>query len=369
MSQPDARILVVDDEVTNRLILQDLMGTAYSVHTVADGQLAIDYLMAGQRVDLILLDVMMPRMDGFEACRRIKSEPHLRHVPVLFLSGLDSAADEARGLSLGAEDFIHKPFLPAVVLARVRNHLELAQSRRNLHERNVVLETLVAERTKDLFQEKQHVIAVQGATITALCTLAEMRDNETGNHIRRTQSYVRTLAQRLRHHPRFKPELDDETIQLLYRSAPLHDVGKVAIPDAILLKPDKLTIDEWAVMRRHTEFGRDAIAQAESDLGASASFLRYAREIAWGHHEKWDGSGYPCGSAGEAIPLSARLMAAADVYDALISKRVYKPAFSHEHALAIIAAGRGTHFDPDIADALADAAEDFRDIAHSYRDE
>jgi putative two-component system response regulator len=210
---------------------------------------------------------------------------------------------------------------------------------------------------------------VQGATITALCTLAEMRDNETGNHIRRTQNYVRTLARRLRNHPRFAAQLDEETIELLYKSAPLHDVGKVAIPDAILLKPGKLEAEEWLVMKRHTEYGRDAIVQAESDLGETASFLRYAREIAWGHHEKWDGSGYPQGIAGDAIPLSARLMAVADVYDALISKRVYKAAFPHEQAIAMIAEGRGTHFDPDMADALADVAPEFNDIATSFRDE
>jgi putative two-component system response regulator len=365
----DTRILVVDDEPANRLILEDLVGEYYAVHAMANGRQALEYLMAADPVDLILMDVMMPIMDGFEACRRIKAEPRLQDIPVLFLTSLESAADEARGLSLGAEDFIHKPFSPSVVLARIRNHLELARGRRRLRERNVELETLVAERTRDLLREKQQVIASQGATITALCTLAEVRDNETGNHIRRTQNYVRVLAQRLRRHPRFAPELSDETIMLLYKSAPLHDIGKVAVPDAILQKPGSLTTEEWVIMKRHAEYGRDALAQAEKDLDDAAGFLRYAREIAFGHHEKWNGSGYPQGLAGDSIPLSARLMAVADVYDALISKRVYKPAFPHDQAIAMILEGRGTHFDPDIADALVEVAPEFMAIATSFRDD
>ena len=369
MDADGTHILIVDDEPSNRLILEDLLADHYSVHALADGRQALDYLLSAGPADLILLDVLMPEMDGFEACRRIKGESRLQDIPVLFLTSLELAADEALGLSLGAEDFIHKPFSPSVVLARVRNHLELARARHRLRDRNVELERVVEQRTRDLLREKQQVIAAQGATITALCSLAEMRDNETGNHIRRTQNYVRALAERLRRHPRFAAELDDVTIDLLFKSAPLHDVGKVAIPDAILQKPGKLGAEEWAIMKRHPEYGRDAIAQAESDLGESAGFLRYAREIAYGHHEKWDGSGYPQGLAGNAIPLSARLMAAADVYDALISKRVYKPAFPHNQAVDMIGAGSGTHFDPDVAAALVDIAAEFMVIAINFRDE
>jgi len=364
-----SRILIVDDEPSNRLILEDLLVEHYAVQALANGREALDYLTAGPAVALILLDVMMPVMDGFEACRRIKADPRLRDIPLLFLTSLESAADEAHGLSLGAEDFIHKPFASSVVLARVRNHLELALARRRLRDRNVDLEHLVEERTRDLLREKQQTIAAQGATITALCTLAEVRDNETGNHLRRTQNYIRALAENLRDHPHYAAQLSDDVIQLLIKSAPLHDIGKVAIPDAILQKPGKLTAEEWVVMKRHAAYGRDALARAESELGESADFLRYAREIAYGHHEKWDGSGYPQGLAGEATPLSARLMAVADVYDALISKRVYKPAFPHDQAISMIFAGRGTHFDPAIADALIEVAGEFLAIATSYRDE
>jgi len=373
-----ARILIVDDQPDNLLILEDLLGEHYCVHAACDGEAALTRLQdGGNRPDLMLLDVVMPGMDGFEVCRRVKASSDLRDIPVLLLTSLDSAADEEYGLSLGADDFIHKPYSPPVVLARVNNHLKLAHASRLLRDRNHDLERLVAERTREilcqseqLIRSKQEVIASQGATITALCSLTEVRDNETGGHIRRTQHYVRVLAERLREHPRFRHELNDETIDMMFKSAPLHDVGKVAIPDAILLKQDRLTPDEWDIMKRHPTYGRDAIAQAEAELGdQGGSFLRYAREIAHCHHEKWDGSGYPQGLAGDAIPISARLMATADVYDALMSRRVYKEAYSHEQAMQMILAQRGRHFDPDVVDALLGLAETCRDIAQRYRDD
>jgi len=370
-------ILIVDDQLENLLILDDLLGDAYCVHTAADGQQAVSFLESGGVAELVLMDVMMPVMDGFEACRRIKENAALRDIPLLFLTSLESAADEAHGLSLGAEDFIHKPFSAPVVLARVRNHLQLARVKRQLKLRNEDLERQVDERTREVIAKSEELIlrteqlsSAQGATISALCSLAEVRDNETGNHIRRTQKYVRALAERLRDHPRFRDELNEDNIVQMYKSAPLHDVGKVAIPDSILLKPGKLTAEEWAIMRRHCEYGRDAILEAEKELGDGAgSFLRYAREIAYGHHERWDGKGYPQGVSGEEIPISARLMAVADVYDALISKRVYKQAYSHERALQIIADARGSHFDPDVADAMLGIADEFAVIANTLRDD
>ena len=373
-----ARILIVDDQPDNLLILEDLLGEHYSVHAACDGEAALTRLQDGNNLpDLMLLDVVMPGMDGFEVCRRVKSSPVLRDIPVLLLTSLESAADEEYGLSLGADDFIHKPYSPPVVLARVNNHMKLAYASRMLRSRNEDLERLVAERTREILRQseqlirsKQDVIASQGATITALCSLTAVRDHETGGHIRRTQHYVRVLAERLRDHPRFRHELDDESIDMMFKSAPLHDVGKVAIPDSILLKDGKLTPAEWEIMRRHPTYGRDAIAQAEAELGdQGSSFLRYAREIAHCHHEKWDGSGYPQGLAGDAIPVSARLMATADVYDALMSRRVYKEAYSHEQAMGMIIAERGRHFDPDIVDALQGLAETCRDIALRYRDD
>lgn len=370
-------ILAVDDQPDNLLILEELLGERYRMHSVSDGQAALDYLATGARVDLILLDVMMPVLNGYQVCERLKADEATRHIPVIFLTSLDSAADEEHALRLGAEDFMHKPFSPPVVLARVANHLKLSRFTGLLRERNDDLERLVVERTREirhqadeLLRREAQLVAAQDATIRAFCSLAEARDNETGNHIRRTQRYVEALAMRLRDHPRFREALRDETVELLFKSAPLHDVGKVAIPDAILLKPGKLTPSEWEIMKQHAAFGRDAIASAERELGSThRSYLRYAREIAYGHHERWNGTGYPQGISGEAIPVSARLMAAADVYDALISRRVYKPAFSHETAIAMIAEERGAHFDPDVVDALLDIRDEFDDIARRYRDE
>ena len=373
-----AHVLVVDDQADNLLILEDVLAEHYEVHPATNGREALDYLEGGGRADLILLDVMMPDVDGFEVCRRLKSSESTRSIPVIFLTGLDRPEDEELGFSLGAEDFIHKPISPPVVLARVRTHLALSKATRALQRRNADLELIVAERTAEISEQarrlvasKQEVIAAQASTITAFCALAEARDNETGNHIRRTQHYVRILAENLRDHPRFRDKLDEEVIQLLFKSAPLHDVGKVATPDAILLKNGKLTPEEWVLMKQHCEYGRNAIMQAESALGgvSDASFLLYAAEIAYGHHERWDGSGYPQGIASDAIPISARLMAVADVYDALISRRVYKPPFPHEQALSMIVAERGQHFDPDIVDALLRVAGEFAEIAHSFRDE
>lgn len=220
----------------------------------------------------------------------------------------------------------------------------------------------MVDRIKDHVEE---LARTRDVTILGLATLAETRDNETGAHILRTQRYVRALAQHLKDHPKFKTELSPENIELLFKSAPLHDVGKVGIPDAILLKPGKLTDDEFKIMKTHAELGAEALRIAEEGLGSN-SFLHYAREIAATHHEKWDGSGYPNALSGEAIPLSGRLMAVADVYDALISKRIYKPAFPHDKAMSIIREGRGTHFDPDVVDALDAVETEFIAIAEQF---
>ena len=251
----------------------------------------------------------------------------------------------------------------------MRNHLQLAAARRALKLRNDDLEAQIAERTREIVRRSEQALAAQSATISALCALADARDNETGNHVRRTQHYVRTLAERLRGHPAFLDVLSEDSIELMFRSAPLHDVGKVAVPDAILNKPGPLSAEEWQIMRRHPEYGYQVIVQAELELGEQKeSFLRYAREIAHCHHEKWDGTGYPQGLAGAAIPLSARLMAVADVYDALISRRVYKPAMSHEQAIGIVVEGRGRHFDPDVVDALLGVKNEFLAISRRFSD-
>ncbi len=369
MPQDKALILVADDQPENLFILEELLHDSYRVQAFSDGRQVLAFLQEGNRPDLMLLDVVMPGADGFDVCRRVKANPATKDIPVIFITSLESDMDEEYGLSLGAEDFVHKPFSPAVVMARVRNHLALARANRELRGRNEDLERLVEERTREIVRRGQQIIASQGATIGAFCALAEVRDGETGNHIHRTQHYMGVLANKLSGHPRFSAFLDEETIQLMFKCAPLHDIGKVAIPDSILQKPGRFTPEEWAIMQRHSQYGRDAIARAAEELhGEEGSFLRHAMEIAWGHHERWDGSGYPRRLAGDAIPISARLMALADVYDALISRRVYKRPFSHDEAVAMIAAGRASHFDPDMVDAFLDIQEDFLAISQRYAD-
>jgi putative two-component system response regulator len=304
---------------------------------------------------------MMPGMDGYEVCQRLKADPQTADIPVIFLTAKVQVEDEEKGLKLGAVDYITKPISPPVVLARVETHLTLKNARQFLQDRNAYLEEEVRRRTRE-------VVAIQDVIIVAMASLAETRDNETGNHIRRTQHYVRALAKRLQTHPRFTQFLTDEAIELLFKSAPLHDIGKVGIPDRILLKPAQFTPEEFEVMKTHTTLGRDAILVAEQHLDLPHSFLRIAREIAYSHQEKWDGSGYPEGLSGDDIPISARLMAVADVYDALISQRIYKEAMPHEQAVAILREGRGTHFDPDVVDAFLEIAEEFRAIAARFVD-
>lgn len=360
---PDTKptLLVVDDTPENLSLLSALLSPHYRVKVAISGQRALEILSAGTRVDLILLDVVMPQMDGYQVMQALQEMPQAREIPVIFLTAKVEESAEAHGLALGAVDYIHKPITPAIVLARVRNHLELKAARDLLHDQNAFLEQEVERRTR----ENE---LIQNITIHSLASLAETRDNETGNHILRTQHYVRLLAETLCEHPRFRAELTPKTIDLLFKSAPLHDIGKVGVPDRILLKPGELTPAEFEIMKRHTTLGRDAISKAETLFGVSSSFLRFAKEIAYSHQEKWDGSGYPLGLSGERIPLSARLMAVADVYDALISKRVYKAAVSHDEAVEELRAGSGTHFDPNIIEAFLALQDEFRNIAQRFAD-
>jgi putative two-component system response regulator len=311
---------------------------------------------------MILLDVMMPQMSGYEVLERLRAEPLTRDIPVIFITAMNSEDDEERGLLMGAVDYITKPLRQAIVLARVRTHLELKQARERLQRDNAVLEVEVAQRLSDR-------LVVQDVTIRALARLAETRDNETGNHILRTQRYVETLARKVRKHPRFVDELDEYSISLMAKSAPLHDIGKVGVPDHILLKPGPLTPDEWVVMKTHAAVGADAIARAEADAPQVVKFLIFAKQVARHHHERWDGRGYPDGLVGDAIPLAARLMAVADVFDAMISRRVYKSPIPMAEVRTSMALQRGRHFDPDLLDAFLSDYEDFCDIARAHPDE
>ena len=361
VEKPIATVLVVDDTPDNLSLMGGLLRDHYHVKVANQGEKALKIAQGEQPPDLILLDIMMPGMDGYEVCRRLKANLHTRDIPVIFLTARADMEDERQGLALGAVDYITKPISPPILLARVATHLALKASADFLRDKSAYLEREVALRTLE-------VQAIQDVTIMAMTSLAETRNNETGNHIRRTQLYVKALAEHLRDHPRFAHLLTDRMIDLLYKSAPLHDIGKIGIPDAILLKPGKLTVEEFEIMKTHTTLGRNAIEEAERRLGMRVAFLSVSKEIAYSHQEKWDGSGYPEGLKGDAIPVSARLMAVADVYDALISKRVYKPAFPHEQACATIVKGRGTHFDPDMVDAFVEIAQDFLRISQRYPD-
>jgi putative two-component system response regulator len=358
-------VLIVDDERTNLDLMVGLLKADYRTLVAMSGEQALRRAGGTPRPDIVLLDVMMPGMDGYEVCRRLKASPATSEIPVIFVTAISDVGNEMAGFALGAVDYITKPVSPPIVQARVKAHLENKQARDFIEDRNRVLEEMVLERTREL-------AATQDATIISLATLAETRDKETGNHIRRTQSYVRALARHLGAAPRFAGALDGKSIELLTKSASLHDIGKVGVPDAILRKPGKLTDEEYTEMKRHTVYGHDAIVVTEKVLAASGtsndafSFLRFAKEITLSHHEKWDGSGYPEGLRGEAIPLSARLMALADVYDALVCRRVYKGAFTHEDAVRELLAGRGSHFDPDVVDAFTSIAPRFVEIAAGY---
>lgn len=361
-SEERQTILVVDDTPDNLLLMNGLLKDDYRVKVANNGERALQIAASEQPPDLILLDIMMPEMDGYEVCRRLKASPKTAAIPIMFLTALSDSADEAYGFSIGAEDYIIKPINAPTVLARVKTHLNLKASADFLRDNNLFLEQEVRRRTRE-------IEATQDVTITALASLAETRDPETGNHIRRTQHYVKLLAQRLREHPDFAGRLDEQTIELLYKSAPLHDIGKVGIPDYILLKPGRFEPQEFEIMKMHTILGRDAIEQAERELGMEVPFLTFAKEIAYCHQEKWDGSGYPQGLAGEAIPVSARLMALADVYDALISRRVYKAPMKHDEAVEIIKTGRGSHFAPNVVDAFLALETDFLAVATRYADD
>ena len=354
-------ILVVDDTPENLSLMSALLKDLYKVKVANHGDKSLKIAMSDKPPDLILLDIMMPDIDGYEVCRRLKANSGTRDIPVIFLTAKSEVEDEQRGLSLGAVDYITKPISPPILMARVATQLALKASADFLRDKNDFLEQEVARRTEE-------VMAIQDVTILAMASLAETRDSDTGNHIRRTQFYVKVLAEHIKENPRFSGFLTDHNIRMLFKSAPLHDIGKVGIPDRILLKPGKFTPDEFEIMKSHTTLGRDAIAHAEQSLGTKVEFLHMAKEIALYHQEKWGGSGYPEGLSGDAIPISARLMAVADVYDALISRRVYKEGMPHEKAVEIIVQGSGSHFDPDMVDGFVAIQERFRAIALEYAD-
>ncbi len=352
-----ANIMVVDDTPTNLKLLDLLLKSSrYTVSTYTRGAAALE--AAKERPpDIVLLDVSMPEMDGYEVCGHFKSTKELQEIPVLFISAHTEPEEKVKAFESGGVDYITKPFHAAEVKARVGTHLKLAQLQATLHRQNENLESMVADQVEEIY-------SAQLSTIVALAKLAEYRDNDTGKHLERVQLYTRLLAEELQKANVYSEVIHERFVTDLFYATPLHDIGKVAIPDYILLKPGKLESDEFEIMKTHAEIGAATLAEARSAYDNNA-FLSTGIAITRSHHERWDGTGYPDGIAGTAIPLEARIMAVADVYDALRSKRVYKPAFPHDAAMQIIRDGSGTQFDPSVVHAIDILERNFQQISET----
>ncbi|MGO9412567.1 MAG: two-component system response regulator [Spirochaetia bacterium] len=351
-------ILVVDDTAANLTLLSRMLGErGYRVRPVPSGRLALK-AAASDPPDLILLDISMPEMDGFEVCRQLKEDPRLRDIPVIFISALTETEGKVKAFRRGGVDYVTKPFQIEEVEARVETHLRLRNAQAELARYNRYLEQLVEEKVKEISES-------QLATIFAMVKLAESRDDETGTHIWRVREYCLALANQLRDKADFAPVLTDPFVRDLYNAAPLHDIGKVGIPDSILLKPERHTPEEFEVMKTHTTIGARTL-QGVGENYPRNSFITMGAQVAHSHHERWDGSGYPRGLAGDAIPLAAQIMSVADVYDALRTARRYKPAFDHAASVKIMTVGDGrtnpSHFDPRILSVFAGMAAEFDSI-------
>ena len=334
-----ATVLIVDDNADNLDVLSGVLRPFYKVKAAINGKLALK-IITKSKPDIILLDIMMPDMDGFEVCRQLKANPVTSTIPVIFVTAKTETKDEQAGFELGAVDYITKPISAPIVLARVKTHLALYNQKREL-------EHLVKERTKELDDTRLEVIQRLGCA-------AEYKDNETGLHVIRMSWYSKFLAQQI--------EANSAWVDLLYTTAPMHDIGKIAIPDSVLLKPGKLDADEWDIMKTHVDCGVDILGDHESEL------MTMAREIAQHHHEKFDGSGYPNGLKGDSIPLSARIVAIADVFDALTSERPYKKAWSLEKAILLLEEEAGKHFDPELVPAFIKCMPRIIEVMNKYKE-
>ena len=351
------RILVVDDSKADVLIISNMLKD-YDLLIAYDGIEAMDLIAKYPDIDIMILDINMPRMNGFEVLEAIKDHPQYKKIATLILTNYDEIDNEIRGLELGALDYIRKPLNLRSLRKRIELHVNLSNAHKNLEQHNFMLEKAVQERTKES-------ILIRDVTIHAMVGLLEIRNIESSNHSRRTQWMIRELCEHLRTKEPYRSILTSAYISELFSTAPLHDIGKVGIADNILLKPGKLTFEEFEIMKKHTTFGVEAL-KCEENKDNSLSFIRTASEIIGTHHEKYDGSGYPAGLSGKDIPISGRLMAIVDVYDALVSVRVYKPAFTHKEAMDIIAAERGRHFDPEIVDAFFEIEANIKEISDRF---
>lgn len=340
-------ILIVDDIEINRIILREILLEDYDILEACDGPSALKVLFNAPILpQAVLLDIMMPGMDGFEVLRQIKKENRTQNIPVLFITAADAQSNESRGLKEGAVDYISKPFNPDVVKARVDNLIQLMRYRNNLEE-------MVKQKADELTRMHETVLET-------LATIIEYRSLESGTHVRRSSELTRLLVEELLQHPAYGPQLREQGYASMIKAVSLHDVGKVGIPDSILLKNGPLTAEEFEVIKEHTLIGASIIDSIAANVSDDAHYLAHCKDICRSHHERWDGKGYPDGLAGEQIPLSARLVSVIDVYDALVNKRCYKPAYTHREAMELIRQGAGTQFDPQIVRAMEAVEERFR---------
>jgi putative two-component system response regulator len=355
-SLPPARteILIVDDTLANlNLLTKMLKEGGYKARPVPNGRLA---LLAAHNdpPDLILLDITMPEMDGYEVCQRLKADPQLREIPVIFISALSDVEEKVKAFQVGGLDYITKPFQFDEVKARIETHLKLSFLQKELQNQ-------VQAQVKEISDSQMNMIF-------ALARLAELRDGDTGKHIERVQAFCQLLTGALLEHPVYQTQIHKDFAQLMYLASPLHDIGKIGIPDAILQKPGKLTCQEFEVMKTHAVIGSETLKEVQTRFPGN-QFIRIGIAISRSHHEKWDGSGYPDGMVGEAIPLAARIMALADVYDALRSRRVYKPPFSHEKSCEIILSDSGKQFDPGLCEVFARMQAEFAQVWQNLQDQ
>lgn len=361
LSYPDKpNILVVDDTPANlQLLASVLKERGYKTRPVPSGMLALQAALI-EPPDLILLDINMPDMNGFEVCQSLKADEKLKDIPVIFISALNEVLDKVKAFAVGGVDYITKPFQFDEVQARVDTHLKLWHLQQELEKHNRQLGKLVQTQVKKISD-------TQMAMIFALAKLAESRDDDSGKHLERVQAFCKKLAEGLAQRSRLGGQVDSKFVENIFYASPLHDIGKVAIPDRIVLKPGKLTPEEFEVMKTHAELGAEKLEAVQRQFPGNA-LLDMGIAIAKFHHEKWNGDGYPQGLAGEAIPLSARIMAVVDVYETLRAKRCYKPAFTHEESTSIIVSSSGTHFDPEIVKVFIELKEDFRAIRDEMKD-
>ena len=348
-------ILIVDDDFINRMILREILQDDYEIIEAESGAETFKILYEDKILPtVILLDIIMPNIDGFEVLERIKREDETKTIPVLFITAADSDETESRGLKTGAADYVTKPFNHDVVRARVDNHINLARYQYGL-------EQLVIKKAAEVTKTYEQ-------TLEVLATIIEYRNLESGTHIKRTTLLTEALVDKMLTNEKFKSVLQAENIHSLVKASALHDIGKIGIPDSVLLKPGKLTEDEFDMMKTHTTVGSEIIDSIAANLPDNDMFLKYANNICHYHHERWDGKGYPSGLKGDNIPLPARIISVVDVYDALVNPRCYKAAYSHDVSLGIIVEGRDTQFDPDIVDILPEISEVFRQIENLHGD-